>query len=576
MREGRVLVPHTDFDAFEKRLGMLNRKAAQFGLNPISVSSSETRHYYRHVEVTGNDSDVIERSLRRLKVGALPPRGELLIPVYEITLEYPVIKLGDWRVVAQIESFQGSNLVFSVSPNEADVAKLEKFHDCHIECEHCKTHRQRKLSYVLKDGDNLKQVGSSCLEDFTGIDPAAALFMAKMYDFVKVVDCSEDFESGSYGGKASAFATQEYLSRVLFLAERYGFVSATKAKDEGLIATYEAAWRLDSLIERDPSLGADYWEKSPRLRDTAKEIVDWYAIKTPSDSFERNLKLLLSSTDLMMDRKHLAFAAAAIPSFIRHKKKLLDETASFSKPSAHVGTKGDKLIVPVTLEGVFSYETQYGPQYRVNMRDLDGNKLSWKTTNPPAELRETGAVGLTFVAQFKVKDHGEFRDVLSTEVSHLKFKNWVAPELSQSGGWNPDEVVVLVIEETGTSAFQDLGPAVEIASILDGAGRAVMHGWGGRAIKLSDTNGNTVGSMVVSNLPTLEVNQAGVRIRLPFGPELLACLAVVAKKIQEVAPGAAELICNEAGEVVGELFVGREALTGQVVRAVHTSDSLEL
>lgn len=576
MREGRVLVPHADFDAFQKRLGVLNRKAAQFGLSPINVANSETRHYYRHVEVTGKDSDVIERSLRRLKVGEVPPRGELLIPVYEIALDYPVIKLGDWRVVAQVEAFQGANLVFSVAWSDSDAQQLERFHDCPIECEHCKTHRQRKVSYVLQSETELKQVGSSCLEDFTGIDPAAALFMAKMYDFVKVVDCSDDFESGSYDGKASAFATQEFLARVLFLTEKYGFISATRAKDDGVVATYETAWRLESVIQRDPTIGDEYWGKTSRLREAAKEITDWYEAKVPSDSFERNLKLILSATDLMMDRKHLAFAAAAIPSFFRHKKKLLDDAVSLTKPSAHVGVKGDKLVAPVTLDGLFPYETQFGLQYRVNMRDMEGNRLSWKTSNPPAELREAGAVGLSFVAQFKIKDHGEFRDVLCTDVSHLKFKSWVVPENSQCADWSPEEVVVLVIKETGTAAFQDLGTAVEIASILDGAGRAVMHGWGGRALKLSDTNGNVVGSMEVSSLPAVKVDQGVVRARLPFGPELVAGLAAVAENIQAVTPGVAQLIRNDAGDVLGELFIGLEVLGAQPDRVVQAGETLEL
>lgn len=574
-----VLVPADMMADFNKRLGALNTKAARFGLDPIVASEPRTHRYYYDVKYEGRDNDVMTRTLTRLKQGYNPPRGEPVVLANVIDLDYPIVKLGNWRVLAQLESFEGANLVFSVAPDSSSERRLDSYANCPIECEHCNTHRKRKLSYVLQDNesDDIKQVGSSCLEDFTGVDPAAALFLAKVYDFVKVVDCYDDFENGSFSGKASAFATDEYVTRVLFLTERYGFVSSTKAKDEGCQATYDLAHQLDSLLRNDSDVLQSYLDQHSRHRETAQTIIDWYAVKEPADSFERNLKLLLAAPDVLMDRKHMAFVAASVPSYNRHLKKLLADKSVSDKPSEHVGAKGEKRIEPVKLEGIFSFDSQFGETFRVNMRDEAGNKLSWKTANPPQQLREVGAVGLPFVAQFKIKDHGEFRGSLTTEVSHLKFKSWVVEQAAEKGDWQPAEAVAVVINNTSTSAFSDLGSVAEISSIFACASSMVRHGWDGSEISLADTNGNSVGSIKITSLPVESTSSPGtVFVRMPVGPDVAKGLEVAAKHLAGAALDKPELIRDEQGEVIAQLFVGRDALIECDASEIALTGALEM
>lgn len=573
-----VLVPEELMPEFTKRLASLNTKATRFGLDLVVAGEPQPKRYYYDVCNEGRDGEFVSRTLRLLKDGKNPPSGEPIVLANVIEIEYPLIKLGDWQVIAQLEAVQGGNLVFSIVGSDADATELEPFADCPIECEHCNMHRQRKLSYVLKNSDlaELKQVGTSCLEDFTGIDPSAALFMAKLYDFVKVVDCYDEFEDGSYNGKASAFATEEYLSRVVFLSEQYGFVSSAKANDQGLTPTYITAWHLDSIFKSDNTIAQLYVDQLPRLRETANEIISWYAAKESTDSFDRNLKLLLASADLMMDRKHLAFAAAAIPSYQRHLTKQLEIRAEVFKPSVHVGVPGDKMTVPLTLEKVVSYDTQYGTQFRVNMKDSAGNKLSWKTANPPQELCETNALGKVFLAQFKIKEHGDFRDVLITDVSHLKFKEWISSATNELSNWKPEEAVVVSIDDTNTAAFMDLGRVSEIRSILTNVGSLVANGWDGSEIKLSDTNGNPVGAMKISSLLLDDaVSPSAVRVRLPVGPDLVAGLEAAAMQVKGHEGGGPEIIRDKQGLVIAELCIGRDVLKSSSHDIKVISESLE-
>lgn len=558
-----VLVPVSNMEDFEKRLADLNKKAVRFGLDPITTTSQNQQRYYYDVKNEGRDGDIVSKTLIRLKEGKNPPKGQSIVLVNSIDIEYPIIKLGSWQVMAQLESvgLKGQNLVFSIVGDQISEPDLIAYSECPLVCEHCNTSRQRKLSYILKDTvtEDSKQVGSTCLEDFTGVNPAAALFMAKLYDFVKVVDYSDDLEGGSFSGAVSAIATEEYLASVAFIIEKAGFVSSQKAKDEGVEPTYRLAMSINLILQRDPAFADEYWGAHDRLRTVANEVIEWYAAKQPDGSFERNVKLLLAEPDILIDPKHMAFAAAAIPSYHRHQKKLLDEKRSLTNPSQHVGEKGEKRLEAVTLEKLIPYDTQYGTQYRVNMTDAEGNKLSWKTANPPQELREIGSVGHSFTAQFKIKDHTEFRGSLTTEVSHLKFKEWVN-ELNvvpKQGG--SSEFVLLNIENTQSSAFADLGLEAELHSIVAQAISRTALGWDGSEIRLSDTNSNPVGYMRVTSLPMDSFKtSSGICVGFPLDDRFDERLNAVAKSLVKLPPDSVLSLQDDLGELVAQAYIGSE------------------
>lgn len=562
--QSSVLVPHTEYELFEKQLDALNRKAEKFGLDPIAVVDKTTQRYFRKYEVEGKDGDILTATLTKVTDISYPTKGEPIIRVYKIDLDYPLVKLGDWRVVAQVESLGSSNLVFSISRDARDNEVAEQYRDCKIGCEHCNTARQRKLGYILaSDEGEYKQVGSTCLEDFTGIDPAAALFLAKMYEFTRVNDCYDDLENGSFAGRATAFATPEYLSRVAFLIERDGFISASKARESGWVATYDTAWRL----ENSEDLVREYWEGIDRHRDMAERVIQWYADKQPADSFDSNVKLLLSGEDILMDRKHLAFAAASVPSYLKHLHKQLEAEKSAQGPSQHIGEKGEKIVTDLSIERVFPFETQWGMQYRINLRDPEGNQVTWKTSSPPQELLELDAVGAKFNAQFKVKDHDEFRGVAQTVVTHLKFKGWVdAPKpapISEHAEAEPihtpaysAEWASLMIFNTQTAAFADLGIEVQSADVIEHAAAVIKPGWNGGTIALNDVNGNPVGVLMnaghdaaVSALP------GALMLKVPLGSDTATGLNEMAARIRSGRLGNGDQRTPE-GVYIGDVAIG--------------------
>lgn len=264
-------------------------------------------------------------------------------------------------------------------------------------------------------------MGGTCLKDFTGIDPAAALFLSKICTFIR--SCEED-ELGGYGGRSSSRYLRQYLAGVLLLVEQHGFVSSGKAKLSGLQATYETASRLDHLFKDEPELRRIYDEQYDRLSSEADAIIQWYRTRECKDSFDLNVQALLARDVISHDRKHLAFAAAAVPSYQRHLARQAEEQAQQEKPSVHVGSIGEKVVAVLHLHRAFGFNTDYGRQYRINLRDKDGNHLSWRTSSPHDRLLETEAIGGSFEAQFKIKKHDQYNGSAVTEITHLKIREW--------------------------------------------------------------------------------------------------------------------------------------------------------
>lgn len=419
-----VLVEPGQMAAFQKRLDGLNKKAVAFGLDPIKIIDTKDVIYERKFEYVGRDMDRQLSYLVPVRDGA---QAENPVLLKRIEIEYPEVKLGNWRVIGKLEAMEGGNLMFAVSSDAADVAALSARADHPIECDHCKTNRQRKDGYLLRDNasGDYKQVGSNCLEDFTGHDPAKALFLARMSDVVRLAE--GELEEFGRSSRANAVSTRRYLADVSFITENTGFVSSAKARDTMLNPTYNEALSLPDELNKDYGLRAKYGEQIERHLAHADAVRDWVATKPEESSFDRNLKLLLQADAISLDRKHLAFAAAAVPMYNRS----LSAEAEARKPSEHVGTPGQKMAGKLTVDRVVQIEGYYGTSDLVLMHDEAGNRLKWKTSACPDEIRN-GGVGRTMEASFKVKEHDDYKGTAQTAITHLKVTRWLDLEQSAS------------------------------------------------------------------------------------------------------------------------------------------------
>lgn len=411
-----VLVEPGQMYAFKKRMEALNKKAVKFGVPEIKVLGTEEVLYERRAEWVGRDGDRLLSQLVPVRDGEVPKYPVVL---HRVRLSHPLIKLGDWLVVGKLEHTEAGNLVFCVSSEPADVDAVKQRRLRPLTCEHCGKTRKRSGAFVLRSalGEGYREVGSNCLEDFTGIDPAAVLFMAKMASVVRA--CEDDLDEFLGARRPNAVSTLAYLADVAFLCKHGGFVSSGKAAETGFEPTYSEAQHIASSLERDEGLHRKYEAERAEHLATAEQVRKWVLGKQASSDFDENVKLLMSLDALKLDRKHLAFAAATVPMYMRS----VSSDREAKRASEHIGAKGEKLRRTLTVDRIVEMANPFGRGVRflVLMRDQDGNRVTWKTTAAPREVVE-GALK-QFEATFKVKAHGDYRDVKQTEVTHLKIAN---------------------------------------------------------------------------------------------------------------------------------------------------------
>ncbi|WP_440986259.1 hypothetical protein ACQHIH_21400 (plasmid) [Xanthomonas sontii] len=425
LRRARVLVPGARMPEFTKRLATLNTKAAAYGLDALTFELVQIKPYVQRREADG-ENEVL--TLAPLPAGApLPGDATGVIDMHVLDLSFPIVKLGQWQVVAQFQPIAASGaLVFAVTDLAADRAEASRRRDQPrkklMHCEHCKTTRTRKQTYLLRDtstGD-YQQVGSTCLQDFTGIDPASVLFLAKLAEFERDLD---EFGAAGAPMAVDAIPTLEYLTRVLFVCESGGFISAQKAREERLTATFRRALDLADDFRRNPAAGRTFVAERERLLAEATALVAWFTGRDPANDFEANVRALLASDRLKVDPRHLALVAAAVPTYRRHQAAA--EHAHRGAHSLHVGAKGDKLERPLRVYHVETFDGHYGPQERVSLLDDEGNCFTWRTAAAPADLVSRGNRERRFDGAFKVKQHDTYRGTAITEISHLRFKRWL-------------------------------------------------------------------------------------------------------------------------------------------------------
>lgn len=408
-----ILIEPAQQKAFTRRLEKLNKKGLGFGLSEIKIVATREVLYERKLRPAGRHGEVILSSLVPAKPEESPAAPVILL---QITIEYPIVKLGSWSIIGKLDAHAEGNLVYALHAGEQEAAALARFANAPLRCEHCNANRKRTSSFVLKDdaSGDYKEVGSTCLEDFTGIDPAAALFLAKMDSSVRVVE--GEFEAlGANANRTQGVSTRYFLAAVNWICQTSGYVSNARSEESSVIPTWDDA--LGLLMNQERKMP----DMEPHLQ-FADKLREWFANKEGAGMslFDRNVKLLVGSDTLPLKRQPLSFAAGAVPYYWGATKG--DETGGAKKVSQHVGEVGQKMQSDLSIMRVVPIDTRFGVVSLVLLRDSEGNSLVWKTKALPGHLYNQVHDGarVDIKAVFKVKEHGEYNGTKQTSVTHLK------------------------------------------------------------------------------------------------------------------------------------------------------------
>lgn len=414
LNSAEVLVPPGQITEFEKRLGVLNKKAASFGLAPLKVLELKDAFFKRRSEAMNAGG---ERTLNYLMPAG--PGDTKVVHLLRMKLEFPIVKLGNWQVVGKLDALPSGNVVFCVTQLKNDVQALDDRSRHPITCEHCQKKRTRATSFLLRDvaSGSYMQVGKSCLKDFTGVDPSIVLFLAQMSSVVSWADADSDEFMGS--GRDNTVNTLDFLANVSFCISKDGFVSSRLARESRMQPTYEAAMNLQHECARSRDLAQRYQEQRDVHLACARETRSWYAAKEGAEGFDRNVQLLLDCEHLGMDAKHLAVAAAGVSSYMSRQVEL-----GLPPGTAHLGTVGEFMEGRLSIQRILPRNSPFGLMHMVTLRDPLGNNLLWSVSACPKDILR-GGLGRSVQARFKIKKHEQYQGEPQTAVSHLTVQAWL-------------------------------------------------------------------------------------------------------------------------------------------------------
>lgn len=325
--------------------------------------------------------------------------------------------INNWEFVASVEHTEKGNIFAGVPGIEIP----KRYYDAKPVCEHCKSSRYRKYTYIVrnKETGEFKQVGKSCLRDFTH---GMSAQMAAQY--MSLFDTLVEGRSPEPGCRIRHYLRkEEYLPYVAETIRHFGYKktddygegTAAKALDYYNVVNGRIAQRQyrDYLWEEMDQVGFD--AGSAETAQLVKDALGWIAGQDGNSTYIHNLKTACSLD--YVPYKNYGLLASLFPAYERARRQMAKRQAAFDmeKGSRHVGNIKDKVTVKVRLVTcVTSWETQYGTTRIYKIIGMDGNVYTWKTAkiigDVPGNMQITGTI----------KAHTEFRGIKQTELTRCQ------------------------------------------------------------------------------------------------------------------------------------------------------------
>lgn len=314
--------------------------------------------------------EIVRRFSRQKKVGYDSHGVEVFstIQYVEVQVTGQRAVLPGWETVANLVRAKTLNVVRT----RPGMHLPEEFRSRHV-CDHCKTTRVRKETWVLRhqeDGD-LMQIGRNCLKDFLGspdINPASLAFEAELWGLTDPDSWDNE------GGGSRYFSVEEYLAAAVATVRAYGWCSRS-ATINGT-ATADLTWI--TLTPTSP----DAPKVTPEDYKTAANALEWLANSTETSDFIHNLKAAVELG--YATHKTGGYLAALVGSaYPRAVMAQMERTVTPPEPvkvapkSDYIGQRGGKVDLDVVVEKVHGWATEYGYTTLFKFRTADGNAVSW-------------------------------------------------------------------------------------------------------------------------------------------------------------------------------------------------------
>lgn len=319
-------------------------------------------------------------------------------------------QISNWEFIATIEHSKPINIIRSFRP---EVEIPEHFYTVDTFCEHCKTRRYRKDTYIVRNTETgeFKQVGKSCLKDFTG-----GLSAEQVASYISWFD---EVIKGEYvePGFKSYDSTEEVLQFAVESVRLYGFTKteAYAGADSTRDIVCEQLHRYGKYSDRITRDGFDPDHKGNA--EKTKAIMAWVESLPEQFGYISNLKATMARP--YCERRDIGIICSAVASYNREMEYQARKAVQRKQASSSqwVGNEGDRIeLHNLQVRLLTSWETMYGVTYLYKFIDEQGNTLTWKTGKWLGVTDEI-TPDLRISLKGTIKKHSEFNHELQTELT---------------------------------------------------------------------------------------------------------------------------------------------------------------
>jgi len=408
----------------DKSIEKLNKKCNRLGVSHPTIEISDT-YEYRFTDGTYEDDPFAIVEMRY---------KWYVIEVFDLTITLSEeIKFGDWEAIAYIDHFQHQHIQFDI---DADYDYDFKAAINDNTCEHCNTKRSRKKSFILKSkSGEFKKVGSTCVKDFTGVDPTK--FFKAFQHILRTLEMFGEGEWGGFEGDSPRWLDYRVfdINHIWTVSKKilevdgvyikteweeienpsgYGYIKvrtnvndATSDKVKSVLFDYDPESEYfvkPSEIDEDFVKSMREWLFNMDVRKQKREgctIIDGTSNEVENDF---DVKLKTYAKRKRVRSFEIGFTGWIVDAYNKYVKSLSEYVSEFQ------GEVGKKIQIEATITSLSGFNGSYGWTNVYKMCDSIGNVYSkFGTINAryadTDELKEGSILKMTAV----IKKHNEFR-----------------------------------------------------------------------------------------------------------------------------------------------------------------------
>lgn len=361
-------VPTENLPGLQAKIETLNAKARKLGI-PEAVLLEGNRKVQ---EEKDPHTDRVKR------------RRELI----EITIISEPIKLAGWSFVSRIWHAGGAGNILETIPG---MTIPTEYRNAGPDCDHCKTARRRNDTFIVRnEAGEYKQVGSTCLRDFLGVDPHEFLEQARWIK--SLLDAWDDPDHlGGGGGWSFTVGLTDFIHTSAAWIKSFGYLSSKKIQEEGLFANPTGSDVFSLLITPPGEHTKAQEEILEKISEKGNEAVPLAAAtlcwlgslgdRDDNNDYLHNLHVA-AEMGYVVGRSANLLASAVVACErecgVEIERRKLEERPQ----SEFIGEAGKRIEIQVTLEHADAWPSDYGTTYFHKLRTPEGAIVVWFGTHP--------------------------------------------------------------------------------------------------------------------------------------------------------------------------------------------------